>query len=70
MRIVGKKTEIKTNISPEMIFVKSFTPADFPTFRNLPGKVRNLRHITPKILVFLAFLYHIYYRPLETLQII
>ena len=39
----------------DMIFVKSFTPVDFPTFRNLPGKVRNLRHLRSKILIFQHF---------------
>ena len=39
-------------LCPDMIFVKSFTPADFPKFRNLPEKVRNLRHLRPKILIF------------------
>ena len=28
----------------DMIFVKSFTPADFPQLQNLPEKVRNLQH--------------------------
>ena len=41
-----------------MIFVKSFTPADFPKFRNLPGKVRNLRHLRPKMLICFSISIH------------
>ena len=47
----------KSKIDSDMIFVKSFTPADFPKIRNLPGKLRNLRHFRPQILILIAFLY-------------
>ena len=41
-----------------MIFVKSFTPADFPKFRNLPRKVRNLRHLRHRISICFSISIH------------
>ena len=40
-----------------MIFVKTFTPADFLNLRNLPEKVRNLRHFKAQIMVFLPLIF-------------
>ena len=40
-----------------MIFVKTFTPADFLNLRNLPEKVRNLRHFVAKIIKVFPFLF-------------
>ena len=44
-----KKSYVSQNLT-DMIFVKTFTPADFPPLRNLPEKVRNLRHFRGKII--------------------
>ena len=43
------------NHLPDMIFVKTFTPTDFPLFRNLPKKSGNSRHFRPKISYFIIF---------------
>ena len=53
-REIPSPTFKDTEVAPQsdMIFVKSFTLADFPKFKNLPGKVRNLRHLRPEILIF------------------
>ena len=45
----------KEGVSPDMIFVKKFTPAHFQTFENLPPKTRKLRHFKPWTLHFWRF---------------
>ena len=46
----GDADDAKCDHDTDMIFVKTFTPADFLNLRNLPEKVRNLRHFRGKII--------------------